>query len=86
MAMKLWAKTICGEKLQTNIVMENNLSLTRDNYETFLMDICKELDIPTPVSLSVHFSYLYNFNIVKYLPRDFVDQVDFDFFTIENVE
>lgn len=84
--MKLWAKTISGEKLLQNLVMENELPLNRDNFEAFLMEICKSLDISTPVTLPTHYSYLDNFNIVKYLPRDFIDGVDFELFTIENVE
>ncbi|NCA66595.1 MAG: hypothetical protein EOM87_00875 [Clostridia bacterium] len=83
--MKLWAKIICGEKLRQNIVMVDKLPLTRANYETFLMEICHQLDISTPVTLPTHFRYLDSFNIVKYLPRDFIERVDFDFFTIENI-
>ncbi len=84
--MKLWAKTIKEEKLLKNLVMENKLPLNLDNYESFLMEICNKMDISTPVTLPTHYKYLDCFNIVKYLPRDFVDRVDFDFFTIENIE
>ena len=84
--MKLWAKTIRNEKLLQNLVMESELPFNRDNFETFLMEICKSLDISTPVTLPTHYTYLDSFNIVKYLPRDFIDRVDFELFTIENVE
>lgn len=84
--MKLWAKTVKNERLLQNLVMTNELPLNRDNFESFLMKICESLDIPTPVTLPTHYDYLNSFNIVKYFPRDFVEFVDFELFTVENVE
>lgn len=84
--MKLWAKIIKGEKLINNIVWSNNLTMTKANYEATLMEICHALDIETPVTLNTHYRYLVDFNIVKFLPRDFVDKVDYTLFTIENIE
>jgi len=82
--MKLWAKIYDdGEKMRANILVNNTLRLTRRNYEITLAEICHQLDISTPVTLSSHYSNIIKFNMAKYLPRDFLEFVDFAKFTIE---
>ncbi len=84
--MKLWAKVIDGEYLRANKVVRNSLPLTQDNFEEVLREICHELDLSTPVTLTSHFRHLAKFNIVEYKPRDFIEPVEFTKFTIENVD
>lgn len=52
---------------------------------SYLMDICHEMDIPTPVLLKTHIFNFAKFNHVKFLPRDFVESVDFDCLLLENI-
>lgn len=84
--MKLWAKIVDGDHLRANIVVRSASSLTQENYESLLADICQQLDLSTPVTLPSHFNHLRRFNIVEYKPRDFIEPVDFTKFTIENVD
>ena len=84
--MKLWAKVIEGDHLVANIVMRNREPLVKESYESFLCEICGQLDLSTPVTLVTHFNHLRRFNIVEYKPRDFIEPVSFDKFTIENVD
>lgn len=84
--MKLWAKIVDGEHLEANLVVRNAAPLTREEYESFLSEICQRLDLSTPVSLSTHFNHLRRFNIVEYKPRDFIEPVGFTKFTIENID
>ena len=84
--MKLWAKIIDGDKLLANLVVRNGAPLVREEYESFLPEICQQLDLSTPVTLPTHFNHLKRFNVVEYRPRDFVEQVSFTKFTIENVD
>ena len=82
--MKIWAKIKTGDKLINNIIYENELSDNRYNFEVSLREICEKLDISTPVSLSAHYKHFHRFNIVKYLPDDFIDKESFDVLEIEN--
>ena len=46
---------------------------------------CHEADIPTPVVLSSHAGSFTRYNIARFKPSDFVEHVDFDEMTMENV-
>lgn len=83
--MKLWVKLLKGDKLYKDTVYEGDFSLHGKSYIAALQDICYILDIAAPITLSTHTKHLERFNRVKYLPRDFVEEVDFDAFIIENV-
>lgn len=82
--MKIWAKIKVKDKLIQNVLFENTLPDNRYNYELTLRDVCEEMDISTPVSLSSHYKHFHQFNIVKYLPSDFIDKESFDVLEIEN--
>lgn len=84
--MKLWAKIIKGDKLLANLVVRNRAPLEQEAYESFLSEICTQLDLSTPVTLTMHFNHLKRFNIVEYKPRDFIEPVSFTKFTLENVD
>ena len=84
--MKLWAKIIKGDKLLANLVVRNRAPLEQEAYESFLCEICTQLDLSTPVTLTTHFNHLKRFNIVEYKPRDFIEPVSFTKFTLENVD
>ena len=44
----------------------------------------REFDIPTPIILKSHITNYVDFNNTTFLPRDFVESIDFDRFIIEN--
>ena len=72
--MKLWIKTYVGDKITNSIVLSKK-GVSRDAF-----------DLSTPVVLSQHFHHFANYNSVKFLPRDFVEPVDFDKLVVENVK
>jgi len=82
--MKIWAKTVQGEKITRSFLYETPYVGT-DNYEECLREICHEMDVPTPVVTPVNVRNFTNFNIERFRPRDFVESVDFDFFETEFV-
>lgn len=55
-----------------------------DKLFEYVCDITRAMDIPTPVILTSHNYNFVHFNIARFLPRDFVESVDFDYFVIEN--
>ena len=49
------------------------------------MEICYEMDIPTPVVLKSHRHNFSQFNTTRFRASDFVESVDFETLVLENV-
>lgn len=81
---RIWAKTLKGDKITRDYL----LTLTEPFDETklfeYVCEITHAMDIPTPVILQSHTYHFVHFNVARFRPRDFVDDVDFDFFTLES--
>lgn len=84
--MKLWIKLIENDRIKQHNVIENDLKMNRENFEISLREICAELDIPTPMILKSNFKHFNMFNIAKFTERDFVETINFDAMTVENVD
>lgn len=83
--MKIWAKIVNGDKIIRDIIYERELVLTPANYQKMLQEMSYQLDIATPVSLPTHFKHFERFNRIKYIPRDFIEEVDFTAYILERV-
>ena len=83
--MRIWAKIVKERKTEKQIVYENEEKLTYSHFMDYLFDICHELDVSTPVLLKTHIFNFAKFNHVRFLPRDFVESVDFDYLLLENI-
>ncbi len=83
--MKIWAKVTKGDKILRDVIYESDLTLNPHNYQKMLQDISYRVDVATPVTLQSHFKHFEKFNRVKYLPRDFVEEVEFTSFVLERV-
>ena len=84
-SMRIWAKLMEGGRIRKQFVYENPEKLVYSHFFDYLTDICKELDIPTPVLTKVHIFNFAKFNHVKFLPRDFVESLDYDHLFLENI-
>ena len=83
---RIWAKVMQGGKIVRQFVYQNGEEkLTYSHFLNYLFDICRELDVPTPVLLKTHIFNFAKFNHVRFLPRDFVESVDFDALVLENI-
>ncbi len=83
---RIWAKTMLDGKIAKQFVYENDgEKLTYSHFFNYLADICRELDVPTPVLLKTHIFNFAKFNHVRFYPRDFVEGVDFDYLLLENI-
>ena len=83
---RIWAKTMLDGKIAKQFVYENDGGkLTYSHFFNYLADICRELDVPTPVLLKTHIFNFAKFNHVRFYPRDFVEGVDFDYLLLENI-
>ena len=74
-----------GEKIIKQNNYENAEKFTYSQFFKNLADICYELDIPTPVHLKTHIFNYAKFRTVRFLPRDFTEQPDFDKLILENI-
>ena len=82
--IRLWAKTMIDQKIEKSFVYESIDKFSPETFHLHMQQICHKLDISTPVILKNHIQNLINFNTVSFLPRDFVETVNFDKLVIEN--
>ena len=74
-----------GDKILRDVIYESDLTLTPSNFQRTLQEISYKLDVATPVTLPTHYKHFERFNRVKYLPRDFIEEVDYTSFVLERV-
>ena len=84
--IKLWAKIITNNKIVKDTIYESADNYNREEFFEHISEICYKLSIPTPVVVESHLMNFEVFNLSKFLPRDFVESVDFDKFEIENAK
>lgn len=82
--IRLWAKVMVDHKIKKDLIYESIEQYSRDTFFLHISEICHQLDIPTPVLINADYSTYENFNNIKFLPRDFVESIDFDNLVIEN--
>ena len=83
--VKLWTRTVKDNKtiLKHDFVREKDMDWA--DFFDYVREICHEMDLPTPVILKTHLFNFAKFNYVRFLPSDFIEQVDFDYLIVENV-
>lgn len=81
---RIWAKTVRGDKITRNYMYTLDSAFEEERFFEYVCDITHALDIPTPAILDCHVYNFVHFNIAKFLPREFVDEVDFDYLVLEN--
>ncbi len=82
--MKIWAKIVSGDKILRGIVYENPLPMKYDNYRLWVSEICRTLDLSTPVILPAHYKNFALFHNTRFKEDDFVDELGADAFVIED--
>lgn len=82
--MKIWVKTVSGEKITRSYLYEADV-IDADNFETHMQEVCHAMDVPTPLITRVNVQHFTQFNVTKFRPRDFVESIDFDYLEVEFV-
>lgn len=82
--IRVWAHTITDGKITKSFIYESIDNFNAEKFYSHIEKMCHELDIPTPVILKSHINNYVDFNNTTFLPRDFVESIDFDKFIIEN--
>jgi len=83
--VKIWAKVMKDQKIIKQFVYEKSIQFNDKHFNGYLMDICKELDLETPIIIKKHLSFFKEFRSVKFIADDFLEELDFDFFILENI-
>ena len=82
---KIWAKVLKEDRIVSQTVYRGEEKFSYSQFFRYLTDICTELDLPTPVLLKTHLFNYAKFNHVNFLPRDFMEETDFDKLVLENI-
>ncbi|MDE7182525.1 MAG: hypothetical protein K2O41_05825 [Clostridia bacterium] len=83
---RIWAKVMREEKIIKQITYESDEKFTYSQFFKYLSDICEELDIATPVLMKTHIFNYAKFSMVRFIPRDFAEPVDFDKLVLNNIK
>ena len=84
--VKIYAKIIKNHKTVKSITYNNVNEYESDNFYFYLSEICRKLELSTPITVDYHRESFEKFNMVKYMPDDFVDSFDFDSLILENID
>lgn len=81
---KIWAKIIDeNRRIKKDYLFVSNDNFDERRFFDYMVEICEKLDIATPAILPYHVNNFKEFSFVKFLPRDFVEYVDFAYLTLE---
>ena len=83
--MRIWAKLMTDGKIRKQYVYERQERLVYSSFFDYLIEICQELDVPTPVLTKTHIFNFAKFNHVKFPKRDFVESFPYDYLFLENL-
>ena len=81
--IKIWGNIIRKNKISAAHMVEIDAVPSVDVYLAAIREICEKLDLEMPVILSKHKNDMDNFSLVRFLPSDFIEKVDFQRFDIE---
>ena len=84
--MKIWAKVMRGDKILRDVIYEGEHKATFSGFREAVQSAAYLSDVSTPVLLPAHFEKFDRFNRVKFLPSDFIEDVDFTAFVLECVK
>lgn len=84
--IKIWIKTIEDNKVKRSKTMKILETYSRENLEYAIRNCLAAMDIPAPVFLDCHFGNFEKFKTAKFLPRDFVETVDFDRLEVTDID
>lgn len=83
--MKVWIKVMDKDKIRKDVLLEyaDTKYFTLPEFKKMMQDNSPKLDISTPVILKNHYNHFMKFNRVKFLPRDFIEPVDYSYVVVE---
>lgn len=80
---KIWAKIITKEKIEKQYMFFGD-KFSANDFNSYLNDICYNLDIPSPIVVYSHIQNYLLFNNTSFKQSDFVEHIHFDKLVLEN--
>lgn len=84
--VQILAKLIKNHKTVKSVTYKNVQEYESEDFYFHISEVCRRLDIATPIIIDYHRESFEKFNFVKFKPDDFIDSVSFDVFLIENID
>lgn len=84
--MKVWAKVMRGDKILRDVIYEGEHKPSFGGFREAVQSVAYLADVSTPVLLPGHYERFEHFNRVKFVPSDFIEEVDFTAFILERVK
>ncbi len=84
--VQISSKLIKNHKTIKSFTYKNVGEYESDEFYFHVSEICRRLDIATPIIIKYHRDNYEQFNFVKFKPDDFIDSVSFDVLLLENVD
>ena len=81
---RIWAKVMKKDKILKQYMFERFEVIDYANFYDYLLEICENLDIATPVLIKTHLFNYAKYNNVRFTASDFVEQIPFDKLVLEN--
>lgn len=82
---RIWAKVIKEGHIERQLTYTRQERFSYADFFGYLAEICDRLDVPTPVLMKTHLFNYAKFNHVVFLPRDYIEDIPFDKFVLENI-
>ena len=84
--VKLWIKIIKNDKIVKDVVVEREEKFDYSLFSDYITEGLYSLDEATPVIIKNHIFNFAKYNVVRFLPSDFIETVDFDYVWVENLD
>ncbi len=84
--IKISAKLITNQKVKKSIDFISVDDYESDKFYYYVSEICRQLDLSTPVIINYHRECYEKFNSLKFSKDDFVDDFHYDCLYLENHE
>ncbi len=84
--VKISAKIIKNHKTIKSFTYINVNEYDKSKFYEYLVEICRKLDVETPLVIPYSIECYENFNCVSFKADDFIDKIKFDSLLLENVD
>lgn len=84
--IKISAKIVKNHRTVKSINYLNVKEYDSNDFYFYVSEICKKLDVSTPLIINYTKNSYEEFNFVKFKQDDFIDKIDFDYLLIENID
>lgn len=84
--VKISAKLIKNHRTIKSITYSNVNDYNSDDFYSYLVEICRRLDVATPLLIPLYVKNYEEFNFIRFLKDDFIDQTNFDYLLLENID